>query len=66
MNEEELRVLVRQAIVGTGLPAAQVRAFFDSVETEKRGKALFEKAWPLPEALDRNEKRSSWERAPRS
>ncbi len=35
------------------------RAFFDSVETENRGKALFEKAWPLREALDRNEKRSS-------
>jgi len=29
------------------------------METEKRGNALFEKAWPLREALDRNEKRSS-------
>jgi hypothetical protein len=27
----------------------QARAFFDSVETEKRGKALFEKAWPQRE-----------------
>ncbi|MDA1183719.1 MAG: hypothetical protein O2930_03625 [Acidobacteria bacterium] len=26
------------------------RAFFDSVETEERGKALFEKAWHLREA----------------
>ena len=34
------------------------RASIDSVETEKRGKALFEKARPLLEALDRNEKRS--------
>jgi hypothetical protein len=37
---------------------APLRSFFDSVETEKRGKAPFEQARPLREALDRNEKRS--------
>jgi hypothetical protein len=37
--------------------AADARAFFDSVETEKRRKALFEKARPVREASDRNEKR---------
>ena len=36
------------------------RAFFDSVETEKRGNAIFEKARPLREALDRNEKRTDF------
>jgi phosphoglycerate dehydrogenase-like enzyme len=34
------------------------RAFFDSVETAKRGKALFDKVRPPREALDRSEKRS--------
>ena len=37
--------------------AADARAFFDSVETEQTRKALFERAWPLQEGLDGNEKR---------
>ena len=44
---------------GLALDGADAKAFFDSVETEKRGNALFEKARPLREPLDRNEKRSS-------
>ncbi len=51
-------VAVVAALVAFDTQLAWARAFFDSVETEKRGKALFEKARPLREALDRNEKRS--------
>ncbi|MDA1184123.1 MAG: DnaJ domain-containing protein [Acidobacteria bacterium] len=40
------------------LTVQPARAFFDSVETDKRGNTLFDKAWPLREVLDRNEKRS--------
>jgi hypothetical protein len=39
--------------------ATRARAFLDSVETEKRGKPCFEKAWPLRKILDRNKKCSS-------
>jgi hypothetical protein len=42
------------------------RAFFNSVETEERGKALFAKARPLRTALDRNDKRSSLARDART
>ena len=41
------------------LNSGRRRALFDSVETEQRGNALFEKAWRLREGLDRNEKRPS-------
>ena len=51
------------SMIGKMVEHRAARAFFDSVKTEKRGKALFEKARPLPEAPDRNEKRSRRPRA---
>ncbi|MDA1185403.1 MAG: hypothetical protein O2930_12265, partial [Acidobacteria bacterium] len=52
------------AVLALDIQLAWARAFFDSVETEERGKALFEKAWPLREVLDRHEKRYRQSAAP--
>ena len=49
--------LLRHGSVAAAVRAA--RAFFDSMETETRGNALFEKSLPLRATLGRNEKRSS-------
>ena len=52
------------AVLALDIQLAWARAFFDSVETEERGQALFEKAWPLREVLDRHEKRYRQSAAP--
>ena len=46
------------AVLAFDTRLAWAGASFDSVETEERGKALFETTWPLREALERNEERS--------
>ena len=51
-----------EAVDKAGFRFRDARAFFDSVETEKRGKAPFDRARLLREALDRIEKRSSADR----